>query len=73
MKVIFVFDDQSVFVANPEDLQLRQIEPGIAALVLFGGKNERGEDLLRSVINYPVVLTAPSNPDYPIPVSEEKE
>ena len=39
MKIIFVLDDQSILVANPEEIQLRQIEAGLAALVLPAGKN----------------------------------
>ena len=47
MKIIFVLDDQTVLVSNPEELQLRQVEAGLAALVIPAGKYEKGEELFR--------------------------
>ena len=72
MKIIFVLDDQSVLVANPEELQLRQIEPGLSAIVLPAGKNEAGEDLFRPLVTYPVALTVVPQPA-PAPVEPEEE
>ena len=63
MKIIFVLDDQSVLVVTPEELQLRQIQPDLAALVTPAGKNEAGEDLFRPLITYPVALTAVPKPE----------
>ena len=56
MKIIFVLDDQSILVATPEELQLRQIENGLAALVLPAEPNEKGEEQIRPLITYPVNL-----------------
>ena len=71
MKIIFVLDDQTVLVSNPEELQLRQVEAGLAALVIPAGKNEKGEELFRPLITYPVVLMAlPPKPDDSISVGE---
>jgi hypothetical protein len=56
MKIIFVLDDQSVIVTSPEELQLRQIQPNLAALALPAGKNDAGEELFRPLITYPVSL-----------------
>ena len=70
MKVIFVIDDQSVIVATPEELQLRQVGTGLAALSIPAGKNDEGQDLYRPLITYPVVLVAPPPPE-PDPVPEE--
>ena len=59
MKIIFVLDDQTVIAATPEELQLRQIQPDLAALMLPAGQNENGEDLFQPLITYPVVLSVP--------------
>jgi hypothetical protein len=66
MKIVFLLDDQTYLVSSPEELQLRQIEPGIAAIVLPAGKNENGEDLVRPLVKYPVILVTPP----PMPVEE---
>lgn len=70
MKIIFVLDDQSILVSSPEDLKLRQIEEGLAALLLPAGKNEEGEDLFRPLITYPVVLMVPPPKPQPVPVED---
>lgn len=57
MKIIFVLDDQTVIVSSPEELQLRQIQPDLAALVLPAGQNEDKQDLFRPLVTYPVVLS----------------
>jgi len=73
MKIIFVLDDQTVIVSTPEELQLRQIQPDLAALVLPAGQNENGEDLFRPLITYPVVLAvAPPKSVEPEEVATEE-
>lgn len=57
MKVIFVLDDQSIYVSSVEEIQLRQLNEGLAGLVIPAGKNDQGEDLFRPLITYPVNLT----------------
>ncbi len=69
MKIIFVLDDQTIIVSSPEELQLRQLSPYLAGLVLPAGKNEQGEELLRPLITYPVVLALAPKPE-PIPAGE---
>lgn len=59
MKIIFVLDDQTVLVSSPEDLQLRQLQPGLTGLVIKVGKNEQDEDLVSTLITYPVNLFLP--------------
>ena len=66
MKIIFVLDDQTVLVSSPEELQLRQIEAGLSALVIPAGRNEKDEEMFRPLVTYPVVLISPPKPD-PIP------
>jgi hypothetical protein len=72
MKIIFVLDDQSILVANPEEIQLRQIEAGLSALVLPAGKNEAGEGLFYPLMTYPVAITV-IPPSAPIPAPETTE
>lgn len=62
MKILFLLDDDTVVVSSPEQLQLRQIQPNLAALVVPAGKNEEGEELLRPLVTYPVVLYAVPTP-----------
>ncbi len=57
MKVIFVLDDQSIYVSSVEEIQLRQLNEGLAGLAIPAGKNDQGEDLFRPLITYPVNLT----------------
>jgi hypothetical protein len=61
MKIIFVLDEpsQPIIVVKPEELQLRQVADGIAALVVSAGKNEAGEEMIYSLLTYPVVLVTP--------------
>lgn len=59
VKAIFIFDDHSLVVAKADELQIIQMEPGVAAVVAPAGKNESGEDMLRPVIYFPVVVTKP--------------
>jgi hypothetical protein len=61
MKIIFVLDDQSVVVAAPEELQLRQVDEFTAA---FGLSNAEGE--FHPIITYPVVLTLAPKPEVTI-------
>ena len=58
MKIIFLLDDQQLIVTAPEDLQLRQIDAGLAAIIVPAGKNEAGIDLFRSLLVFPVTVTA---------------
>jgi hypothetical protein len=59
MKIIFVLDDQSVIVTTPEELELRQIQEGLAALGTPAGTNEAGDPLFRPIITYPVKISIP--------------
>ncbi len=77
MKVIFVLDDMSVFVTTPEELQLRQTQDGIAALIApTGKKNEEGEDTFLPLISYPVYLSSVPLPEgfnpHPAPETVEE-
>jgi hypothetical protein len=65
-KVIFILEDNSLVVAKPEELQILQLEPAIAAVVAPAGKNEAGDDTFRPVLSFPVVLSKPE------PVAEPK-
>ena len=65
VKAIFIFDDHSLVVAKSEDLQMLQVEPGVAAVVAPAGKSESGEDMLRPVIYFPVIVTKPEAPATP--------
>ena len=57
MKVIFVLDDQTVLVAKPEELQLIQVEPHLASVVLPAPPDENGEKRYLPLISYPVSIS----------------
>jgi hypothetical protein len=67
MKIIFVLDDQTVLVATPEEIQLRQVEPGLTALVLPAGTNEEGKELVHPLVTFPVTLLVPPKPVVVVP------
>ena len=72
MKVIFLFDDNTAFVTTCEELQLRQIDSGVAGFGVPAGKNEEGLDLFRSFITYPVQISV-APPSDPVAVPEPEE
>jgi hypothetical protein len=73
MKIIFLLDDQQVIVTAPEDLQLRQIDAGLAAIIVPAGKNEAGIDLFRSLLVFPVTVTATPIQMVQAPPAQEQE
>jgi len=64
MKIVFLLDNKTFLEVAPEQIQLRQVEAGLAALIVPAGtKNEAGEDLFHPLITFPVVLTAAPKPE----------
>jgi hypothetical protein len=66
MKIIFVREDLTVLVTTPDELTLVQVKEGEAALAIYNGTNEAGEQAFTPLITYPVNLM-------PVPEEEELE
>jgi hypothetical protein len=81
MRLIALIEDESKSIVSfsTDDLQLRQVEDGLTALIVPAGRSEKDEELIRVLATFPVNLTAPAPKERidagvatPLPVDQRK-